>query len=295
MSRHQAPSKKLFFIGLNKSGTKVLDQLTLLLGLHSCHDVFWARASRRLNASYFEQEAPKCQAFCDGEQPAFDWLDKTFPGSAFVMNTRPLESWLVSRQAAYRRLVATRFSTVPEQELRLEYRTRAPDVHYWMTMREAYHARVLRYFSSHLLLNVSTSYEAMPVPAVAQPGPLMAPTGTIYRCSHPGESSRPTSFFMMVDLITDGEARVREQLQELLRESGLDKVARTATNSVGPVGVIGPQYAENTRRAKACVSGVLDSISLTAGERASDLLVGRPLPPLPRAYDGSNCPYLAVI
>lgn len=86
------PFNKVFGIGLSKTGTTTLDGAFTLLGLRSVHYPF----PERMVAGDL--------AFLDNLDAATDIsitayyreLDRRFPGSRFVMTTRPLEPWLAS-------------------------------------------------------------------------------------------------------------------------------------------------------------------------------------------------------
>ena len=96
---------RVFVIGPNKAGTTTLDATFSSMGFHSCHDTCsdghgnrrarWDHASQAQNAS-----SPLWQlysAFSDhGDHADYKWLDTTFPGSRFVLNTRALQPWLLS-------------------------------------------------------------------------------------------------------------------------------------------------------------------------------------------------------
>eukprot|EP00899_Mesostigma_viride_P017961 jgi/Mesvir1/26166/Mv06864-RA.1 len=291
---YRQPSKKIFFIGYPKTGTSALTTLTNSLGWHTCHENRWATASKSGQTIYFTRKRASCEAFSDGEEPAFEWLDKAFPGSAFVLNTRPLESWLVSGNAFFKMLRAVRYARVPEASLKPKLRTKAPDVWRWIVRRDAYHTRVLRYFAPKL----STTH-ANESSATGQPGLQMAPTGMIYRRDDPRNPAHPPTFFMIVDIHTDGDVKVKGQLMSLLKVSGLEKRASSKSDTSKGVGLVMPDgfatLPENVEKAKKCVSGVLDEIGLTLEERASNLLIGHPVPPLRADYDGSSCIYKVII
>ena len=81
---------KVFCIGFNKTGTSSMDRLFTELGLKSFHGYYsHIPVTDPLYRDY--------QCFSDGDQHDFALLDRTFPGSRFIVTTRPLDDWLVSR------------------------------------------------------------------------------------------------------------------------------------------------------------------------------------------------------
>ena len=96
---------RVFAIGPNKAGTTTLHETFRSMGFHACHHTCpdghgdrharWDHASQRHNAS-----SPLWQlynAFSDhGDHADYKWLDATFPGSRFVLNTRAMQPWLLS-------------------------------------------------------------------------------------------------------------------------------------------------------------------------------------------------------
>lgn len=128
---------KVFCIGFNKTGTSSMHQLFLDLGLRSYHGYY----------SHFPVTDPifgAFQCFSDGDQHPFELLDSTFPASRFILTTRRLDDWLVSRirHIEYRRSIG---ATGP---MRQEYEA-APQaaLREWIRRRLDYHRRVASYFS----------------------------------------------------------------------------------------------------------------------------------------------------
>lgn len=81
---------KVFCIGFNKTGTSSIHQLFLELGLRSYHGYY----------SHFPVGDPlfkQFQCFSDGDEHPFELLDRSYPGSRFIVTTRRLDDWLVSR------------------------------------------------------------------------------------------------------------------------------------------------------------------------------------------------------
>lgn len=105
---------KVFQIGFNKCGTKFLTQLFDLNGYKGVHweggklanDIIYSKASESLPLRPWIKDFT---VFTDMEsahrygQPIlegykeFEYLDKSFPGSVFILNTRNVEDWIISR------------------------------------------------------------------------------------------------------------------------------------------------------------------------------------------------------
>lgn len=99
---------KVFGIGLNKTGTKSLHAATGILGLSSIHGV-----PRRINDEMecavdegkpifatCPREVQRADAYFDIRcvEAHFEVLDQEYPGSRFILHTRDLDAWLLSRQ-----------------------------------------------------------------------------------------------------------------------------------------------------------------------------------------------------
>jgi hypothetical protein len=142
---------KVFCIGFNKTGTSSMHRLFTELGLASFHGYY----------SHIPVSDPlyrQFQCFSDGDQHDFALLDRTFPGSRFIVTTRPLDAWLVSRirHVEQRRRVG---ATGPMRE---EYEADpALAVRRWVGSRLAYHQRVADYFAgrpdSLLVIDICTT------------------------------------------------------------------------------------------------------------------------------------------
>ena len=78
--------KKIFVIGFNKTGTTSFDDLFKNLGINSIHDTIPVM-----------EIIDKYDAFTDGEHPNFSEYFEKYPDSLFILNTRPMKNWLISR------------------------------------------------------------------------------------------------------------------------------------------------------------------------------------------------------
>lgn len=127
---------KVFCIGFNKTGTSSMHRLFLDLGLRSFHGYYsHIPVSDPLYAGY--------QCFSDGNEHDFALLDRTFPGSRFILTTRRLDDWLASRirHVEHRRSIGAtgpmreEYDAGPRQALQA-----------WVGRRHHYHERVRQYF-----------------------------------------------------------------------------------------------------------------------------------------------------
>lgn len=85
MSRYE----KIFVVGRNKTGTTSLHNLFQALGFKSLHSEDWMSSNK----------LTEFDAFSDGHVFIEDVLrfQKLFPKSLFILNTRPIKNWIVSR------------------------------------------------------------------------------------------------------------------------------------------------------------------------------------------------------
>lgn len=76
---------KIFVIGFNKTGTSSFHSLFQNLNLKSQHDNIW--------------NIDEYQCFSDGyhSEGKYKQYYRSYPNSLFILNTRPLNNWLVSR------------------------------------------------------------------------------------------------------------------------------------------------------------------------------------------------------
>ena len=113
------------------------------------------------------------QCFSDGNQHDFQLLDRTFPCSKFIVTTRRLDDWLISRI----RHVEYRRSATATGTMRREYDADPGlAVRRWIQGRLDYHRRVQQYFSGRAddLLIIDICDGADPKQAVLKIAGLLA-------------------------------------------------------------------------------------------------------------------------
>jgi hypothetical protein len=105
---------KVFCIGLNKTGTRSLHDALQLLGLRSMHwggpdlatavqrgPEIQAAVERALHEGRpLLDDLDEADAYSDirALSEHFDVLDRQYPGSRFILTTRPLDEWIASRR-----------------------------------------------------------------------------------------------------------------------------------------------------------------------------------------------------
>ena len=80
--------KKIFVIGFNKTGTSSFHALFKNLGINSTHDCSNVPVLNIIDNH---------DAFTDGDHYNFPEYFNKYPDSLFILNTRPMKNWLVSR------------------------------------------------------------------------------------------------------------------------------------------------------------------------------------------------------
>lgn len=154
---------KVFCIGFNKSGTTTLNALLNgQLGVKSAHKPKWTFWT-------VKRDDPRLQtheAYTDGETPFITRLNENYPEAYFILNTRPLKSWLVSRHKAVERSrVALRW--ILSKFLPLGFVARFINrfilvnnekaVLRWLKIRNSFHRFVINYFegsSKFIILDI---------------------------------------------------------------------------------------------------------------------------------------------
>lgn len=141
--------RKIFCIGFNKTGTTSLDKLFQLWKMSSFHGEYH-------ELPFDDNLFSEYQCFSDGESHDFKGLDNAFSGSKFILNTRKLDDWLVSRIKHIEYRLSNHLDT---GWMAKEY-TNNPTLalQAWISRRAAYYESVLDYFSDReddlLIVNV---------------------------------------------------------------------------------------------------------------------------------------------
>ena len=91
---------KVFFIGLNKTGTTSYhNMLKTVVGKKAAHRAIWTDWAFSRNKTKLD----KYDVFTDGECANLYNLDEFYPRAKYVLNTRSLEGWLISRHKSIER------------------------------------------------------------------------------------------------------------------------------------------------------------------------------------------------
>ena len=143
---------KVFCVGFNKTGTTTLHRiLGEQLSYRSAHKPRWTDWSITKNRSRLDP----FDAFSDGGCASIKNLDELYPEALFILNTRPLKHWVLSRHKAVERSRrAVRWALTKYVPLgfvawvinRWVLDNREGAVMRWIRIRNSYHEHVLRYF-----------------------------------------------------------------------------------------------------------------------------------------------------
>ena len=144
---------KVFCVGFNKTGTTTLHRiLGDQLSYRSAHKPRWTDWSITKNRSRLDP----FDAFSDGGCASIKNLDELYPEALFILNTRPLKHWVLSRHKAVERSRrAVRWALTKYVPLgfvawvinRWVLDNREGAVMRWIRIRNSYHAHVIDYFS----------------------------------------------------------------------------------------------------------------------------------------------------
>jgi len=143
---------KIFCVGFNKTGTTTLHRILQdQLSYHSAHKPRWTDWSITKNRSRLDP----FDAFSDGGCASVKNLDELYPEALFILNTRPLKHWILSRHKAVERSRrAVRWALTKYVPLgwvasiinRWVLDNREEAVIRWIRIRNSYHEHVIRYF-----------------------------------------------------------------------------------------------------------------------------------------------------
>ena len=155
---------KVFCVGFNKTGTVTLDSIFCdQLSYRSTHTPGWTDWT----VIQDRHRLDRFDAFSDGACASIKNLDELYPEALFILNTRPLKHWVLSRHKAVERSKrATYWALTKYVPLGLLARIinrwvldnsdRA--VIRWIRIRNSYHEHVIHYFEDRteklLILNI---------------------------------------------------------------------------------------------------------------------------------------------
>ena len=143
---------KVFCVGFNKTGTTTLHRILQdQLSYDSAHKPRWTDWSITKNRLRLE----RFDAFSDGGCASIRNLDELYPEALFILNTRPLKHWILSRHKAVERSrTAVQWALTKYVPLgwvasiinRWALDNREEAVIRWIRIRNSYHEHVIRYF-----------------------------------------------------------------------------------------------------------------------------------------------------
>jgi len=131
-------TNKVFCIGLNKTGTSSLHRLFGEIGRRAYHGTDWHEWSQA------DKRWQRYDAFSDGWPAHFERLLRRYPQAQFILNTRRLDDWVLSRfHHVGRNQRAAKNSAAASKWL-----DNSDDaVGRWIAFRRTHHAQVLRVFT----------------------------------------------------------------------------------------------------------------------------------------------------
>lgn len=144
--------RKVFCVGFNKSGTTTLHRIFIdQVGITSDHNPKWTYWSHTRDRAMLDRR----QAFSDGGCASVRNLDEMYPDALFVLNTRPLRNWVLSRHKAVARSRAAAQWALTKY-VPLGFLSRALNrwvldnspraMARWVAIRNSYHRHVMEYF-----------------------------------------------------------------------------------------------------------------------------------------------------
>ena len=155
---------KVFCVGFNKTGTVTLDSIFRdQLSYRSAHTPGWTDWT----VIQDRHRLDRFDAFSDGACASIKNLDELYPEALFILNTRPLKHWVLSRHKAVERsrraaswlltkYVPLGFVARIINRWVLDNSDRA--LIRWIRIRNSYHEHVIRYFEDRteklLVLNI---------------------------------------------------------------------------------------------------------------------------------------------
>jgi len=125
---------KIFCIGANKTGTRTLHRTFRALGYRCKHNAWWKwtlnKDTNKLNKYDFFSD--------NGNMSNLIWIKQEYPNAIFILNTRNLKTWLISRYNHSN--IRGGFSNSPEE------------IKKWIFEKNKYHKKVLDLFNNNILV-----------------------------------------------------------------------------------------------------------------------------------------------
>jgi len=156
--------RKIFCVGFNKSGTTTLHRIFAdQLSIRSAHNPRWTDWSIAKKKALLDQH----ETYSDGGAPSIRNLDELYPQALFILNTRPLKRWTLSRHKAVERSkAAVQWGLTKYFPLgwiaglinRWLLDNSDTAMLQWIRIRNSYHRHVIEYFKDRpdklLILNI---------------------------------------------------------------------------------------------------------------------------------------------
>jgi len=150
---------KVFCIGCHKAGTTTLHAFALANGYRSHHGVTWSKPDVELLGAYdffsdggghFWSDRCDADEAYWGDFHNLTYLHSYYPGSKFILQTRPLKSWLVSKCLHAGWTDETQIDPDdPAKIVHVEwcYKSRLT-IREWVKARNRYHRKALAFLGS---------------------------------------------------------------------------------------------------------------------------------------------------
>lgn len=137
-------TNKVFVVGLNKTGTTSFHRLFCENGLKSYHNPDW---QKRIKDDQ-DNEIENYQCFSDGYAYDFALVADKYPDAVFVLSTRSLRAWIVSRfKHGYGTLNAEKIRSTKEMgQSNWAYPPTMEKMISWIEQRNHHHTKVLDHF-----------------------------------------------------------------------------------------------------------------------------------------------------
>jgi hypothetical protein len=143
-------ARKIFCIGMSKTGTTSLHEALVLLGFSSCHHRHEGQRCRELIEAAHAAGRPLLSAIPDYDAYSnmtldfyLDELDAQYPGARYIHTTRKLDEWLISARKHNDRFNARQRTAAQPKPLRP---TDDAAVARWMREREEIEGLIERHF-----------------------------------------------------------------------------------------------------------------------------------------------------